>query len=72
MAIKYAGTVSVTYQVYNHGTPVFVGKDKMGDDVFRANLEPIKMITATTQEDAWKQAHQLCSLPVLEIVSNVH
>lgn len=72
MAIKYAGTINVTYQVYDHQPPVFCGKDKLGDDQYRANLVPIKMITAKSSEDAWKQAHNLCSLPVLEVVSNVH
>jgi hypothetical protein len=72
MAHKIAGTVAVTYQVYDHQQPVFVGKDKMGDDVFRANLVPVGIIKATTSDNAWAQAHKLCTLPVLEIVSHVH
>jgi hypothetical protein len=72
MAIKVAGTINHTWQVYDHQPPVFVGKDKFGDDQYRANLVPVGIITATTNSGAWVKAHDLCSLPVLEVIQNVH
>ncbi len=72
MAIKYAGTTNYTWQVYDHQTPVFVGKDKMGDDQYRANLVPVGIVVAKSNADAWQKAHDLCSLPVLEVINHVH
>lgn len=71
MAIKFAGTTNYCWQVYQHDAPVFVGKDRMGDDQYRAALTPIGVVVAKSNADAWDKAHAMCSLPVLEVIGNV-
>ncbi len=73
MAIKFAGTIDTSYQVYDHQPPVFVGKDRTNEDQYRANLVPVCVITAKTKDEAWEKANNLCiqGLPVLEVIGNV-
>lgn len=72
MALKFAGTTYRTYNVYDHQKPIFVGKDKLGDDVFRANLVPIGVVTSKANDDAWRQAHNMCGAPVLELIGGAN
>lgn len=56
----------MTYKVYRQDTPVFVGKDRMGDDQFRANLVEVGYVIAKSTARAFELARDYTKFPVLE------
>lgn len=61
-----------TFTVYRQNQPVFVGRDKLGDNVYRADLEVVGSVEAMTTDEAFEYANVITPAPVLEEIKNVH
>ena len=60
-----------TFTVYRQNPPVFVGSDRDGDSVYRADLEIVGSVEAMTTDEAFEFANVICAAPVLEEIKNV-
>lgn len=60
-----------TWTVYRQNPPVFVGKDKTGENVYRPDLEIVGSVEAMNTDEAFEFANVICKAPVLEEVTNV-
>lgn len=64
MAIRKAGESA--YKVYEQSEPIFIGKDAMGNNQYRANLIERGFVMAIGSNRAFELARDYCQFPVLE------